>query len=63
MKKGLIIVLLSFMMVVAVTANVLAILSGYEDSRSQYKIADYTIQFKDHLGTEGTGTIYRKYYG
>jgi hypothetical protein len=58
MKKGLIIVLLSLMMAVAVIGNVLATtLPGYENYKTQYKIADYTLQFKDHLGTEGTGTF------
>ena len=57
MKKGLITVLLSLMIIMGVTANVLAILPGYENYKTQYKIADYTLQFKDHLGREGTGTF------
>jgi hypothetical protein len=64
MKKTIITLLLSCIMLIGVAANTSAILPGYENSKSQYKIADYTLEFlhADGRGGVGTFTIYNSAY-
>jgi hypothetical protein len=52
MKKTIITLLLTCLMLTGVAANTSAILPGYENSKSQYKIADYTLEF---LHADGRG--------
>ena len=51
-RKKTMTVVLVFLLLLAVTGNALAILPGYENSKSQYTIAEYTLEF---LHADGRG--------
>jgi hypothetical protein len=57
MKKTIITLLLTCLMLTGVAVNTLAILPGYEDYKTQYKIADYTLEFLHADGRGGVGTF------
>jgi hypothetical protein len=56
-KKDIRLILLIPLLLLAVSANVFALVPGYEDVKTQYKIADYTLEFLHYNGMGGTGTF------
>ena len=57
MKKGLGVVMLTFVLLLTVSVGAFAVLPGYEDYKTQYKIADYTFEFLEYYGAGGTATF------
>ena len=57
MKKGLGVVMLTFVLLLTVSVGAFAVLPGYEDYKTQYKIADYTLEFLEYYGAGGTATF------
>jgi len=58
MRKIAILLLLAFILTMAGTAGVWGVVPGYEDVYSQYKIAEYTLEFLEYYGERGTGTFW-----
>ena len=58
MRKITILLLLAFILTMAGTAGVWGVVPGYEDVYSQYKIAEYTLEFLEYYGERGTGTFW-----
>jgi len=56
-KKGLRLLLLTFFLLLTVSASLFAVVPGYEDSVSYKTIANYTLEFLEYYGVRGTGTF------
>ena len=57
MKKSLGLILLTFVLLLIFSTGVFAVVPGYEEYKTQYKIADFTIEFLHYDGRGGTGTF------
>ncbi|MDD2498052.1 MAG: copper amine oxidase N-terminal domain-containing protein [Desulfitobacteriaceae bacterium] len=57
MKKSIGVLMLAFVLLLTVSVGTFAVLPGYEDYKTQYKIADYTIEFLEYYGARGTATF------
>jgi hypothetical protein len=57
MKKVGLVLLFVFILTIAGTTGVGAVVPGYEDSISYKKIADYTLEFLEYNGERGTATF------
>ena len=58
MRKIATLLLLAFILTMTGTAGVWGVVPGYEDVYSQYKIAEYTLEFLHANGMGGTGTFW-----
>ena len=56
-RKKTMTVVLVFLLLLAVTGNTLAVVPGYENTKKQYKIAEYTLEFLHADGQGGVGTF------
>ena len=57
MKKNLGLILLTFVLLLIFSAGVFAVVPGYENTKKQYVIAYYTLEFLHYDGRRGTGTF------
>jgi len=57
MKKGIGVLMLTFVLLLTVSVGAFAVLPGYEDSVSYDVIATYTLEFLHYDGRSGTGTF------
>jgi hypothetical protein len=56
-QKKTMTVVLVFLLLLAVAGNALAVVPGYENTKKQYKIAEYTLEFLHADGRGGVGTF------